>query len=84
MDIHTTWASIQNENAGRIMGFTTELVRFYWRQIEEGDDCFEVPPNKTEVLDAYRKECFSGDYRNLKCASAEFILEHTGIDLPVP
>lgn len=83
MDIHGVWATIQNENAGRIMGFTTELVRDYWRMIEDEDDCFDVPPNKIEVLNAYRKEAMSGDYYGLKCASAEFILEHTGIDLRV-
>lgn len=80
MDIHARWDYLQNENAGAIMGFTTELVRFYWRQLELA----EIPANKGELIDAYRRQAMSGDYYQLKCASAEFILEHTGIELRVP
>ena len=81
MDIHKKWDSMLDENAsaGVIMGFTTELVKFYWRQL----DLAEVPNNKTALVDAYRKQAMSGNYYELKCTSAEFILEHTEIDLRV-
>lgn len=79
MDIHTRWAAIQEENAGVIMAFTTDLVKFYWKQL----DLAEISANKIELLDAYRLEAMSGDYYNLKCVSAEFILEQTEIDLRV-
>lgn len=80
MDIHAEWDRLQTANAGEIMAFTMAIVREYWRYL----DLAEIPENKIELADAYRKEAMSGDYRNFKVVSAEFILEQTGIDLRVP
>lgn len=74
-DIHAEWRRLQTANAGEIMSFATDIVKTWWRATDSR------PTDWTQRLDAYRVICMSGDYENLKNASANFVRLETGIDL---
>ena len=75
MDIHAEWRHLMGRNAMEIMAFTTDFVRQYWRIVDQ--------PRDSAALDAYRENAMSGDYDWLISASAEFILEQTGVLMPM-
>lgn len=77
MDLHEQWKYLcwKKPNAGEIMSFTTNVVKEYWKIIDE------KPFQWDKRLGAYRTSCMRGDYMNVYSQSLEFIFQETGIQL---
>lgn len=75
MDIFFEWRKVMGANTGEIMAFTVSFVRAYWRLTEQ--------PRDEPLLDKYMQDAMSGNYEWLISTSAEFILEQTGLQMPM-
>jgi hypothetical protein len=81
VDLHDEFRRLWGRNAGEVVSFTMNVVKTYWRLIEEED--MPSAPDRYALCDEYYTQVLSGDYEHVFNVSADFIWEHTGIRLDV-